>query len=133
MLTGVSEKASWRVSLVFQVKQSAKKVRRLNEIAMKLRLATQWEEAVTELKNALEIISDHPEEGREGIVRANILFNVAVAHFKLACFRSSSDMRKALWTPGNVYVGLEWYDIAIEDFRAALQCDPDLESSDVEE
>ncbi|KAH9942881.1 DnaJ-domain-containing protein [Amylocystis lapponica] len=91
-----------------------------------------WENALNEWSKALERVGENDLEGHGGLIRATLLLNRATAHLKLkqlseglkdidSALNLKPQYFKALRTRARIYVGLELYESAVDDFTAALQ------------
>ncbi|KAF9810262.1 hypothetical protein IEO21_07030 [Rhodonia placenta] len=107
-----------------------------------------WIDAIREWDEALRLVGDKDEEGKGGIIRATLLRSKAEAELNLGnysdCIKYANlaleldaTYAEAFLTRARVNVVLELYDVAVEDFRAALQLGkltmPALVLSSVEE
>ncbi|KZT63563.1 DnaJ-domain-containing protein, partial [Daedalea quercina L-15889] len=90
--------------------------------------------AVEKWTSALELVGEKEEEGGGGRIRAILLLNRSRAHLKLgqhpdalkdanAAEKRDPDNVKIVVTRARIYVGLELFDSAIQEFKAALQAD----------
>ncbi|KAH9916530.1 uncharacterized protein B0H18DRAFT_64804 [Fomitopsis serialis] len=81
---------------------------------------------------ALEFVPDRLEDGGGGLLRASLLFNKARAELKLKQYAeglksidASLKLDDLRWKPylirGRIQVGLELFDLAVEDFKICLQ------------
>ncbi|RPD53197.1 DnaJ-domain-containing protein [Lentinus tigrinus ALCF2SS1-6] len=91
-----------------------------------------WPEAKQAWSDALQVVKDKEEEGCGGVIRATLLMNRATVHQKLGSFAEGlKDINESLKLRGTYFkaflcrarllVGLELYETAAEDFRAALE------------
>ncbi|EMD33210.1 hypothetical protein CERSUDRAFT_160798 [Gelatoporia subvermispora B] len=115
-----------------QLHAQVKKVDRLKERGNNMFRDGLWDEAMVSWGSALELVPDEEQEGRGGQLRASLLLNRATAMLKLGRFEEGlkdADVAltlsplyfKALRTRARLYVGLELYEKAVEDFQAAMQ------------
>ncbi|KAI0727694.1 hypothetical protein C8Q72DRAFT_921987 [Fomitopsis betulina] len=90
--------------------------------------------AIEKWTNALELVAEKEEEGCGGRIRAILLLNRSRAKLKLgqhpdalkdvnAAGRLDPDNVKICITRARIYVGLELFDSAIQEFKAALEAD----------
>ncbi|KAI0964681.1 hypothetical protein AcW1_001447 [Taiwanofungus camphoratus] len=125
-----------------ELRSRIKGVIRLKEDGNALFGEKQWNAAIGKWSDALELVNDKEEEGKGGRMRAILLLNRAIARSKLGQFSEGlSDINgtlgldpsyfKAFLVRGRIYVGLELYESAAQDFKVALEHSVSLEPADV--
>jgi len=90
--------------------------------------------AIEKWTSALNLVAEKEEEGRGGRIRAFLLLNRSRAKLKIgqhpdalkdanAAGKLDPDNVKIVVTRGRIYVGLELFESAVQEFKAALQAD----------
>ncbi|KAF8885056.1 hypothetical protein CPB84DRAFT_141096 [Gymnopilus junonius] len=115
-----------------KLRKRVKDVERLKEEGNVAFKTNKLQEALAKYTECIERIGEAEEEGKGGQIRATLLSNRATTLLKLnrhedaladtqASLRLVSSSFKALRTRARIYLHLEKYDAAIEDFNTAIQ------------
>ncbi|KAL6307565.1 DnaJ-domain-containing protein [Sparassis latifolia] len=109
-----------------------KEVRRLKDEGNSHFQGQEWIEAVMKYSSALEMVTEKEEDCKGCLLRAILLLNRATARSKIKLYAEGlKDVNtalaldpsyfKAYCARGRIYVGLELYESAVEDFKSALE------------